>query len=115
MKQPTKVLTCQTDRCFLNPGEYLAVYCGVCGQCMTVERNVMGPTGFAEAMSVHIGRSQGHLHDRFRCPDSQTAWHQQAQAIRENAHHSPSKRLTDFLTEEADEIVRTRKNTKHVC
>ncbi len=107
-----KTLQCHSDRSFPHPGEYLAVYCGVCGKNMTARRNVLGPTGFAEAMLVQSGQSQGHLHDEFLCEDREEPWHQQAKAIRDQARESPSQRLADLLTEEADEIVRTRKSTR---
>jgi len=111
-QRPTKTLRCHSDHSFPEPGEYLAVYCGVCGKSMTVRRNVLGPTGFIEAMAVQNGQSSGHLHDNFWCEDREEPWHRQARAIRDQAHHSPSKRLADLLTEEANEIVRTRKSTR---
>lgn len=111
-KRAAKTLRCDSDCSFPNPGEYLAVYCGVCGRSMSVKRNVLGPIGFAEAMLVRNGQSKGHLHDEFWCEDREESWHRQAKAIRDNALETPSKRLTDLLNEEADEIVRTRKITK---
>jgi hypothetical protein len=110
--RPTKTLRCDSDCSFPNPGQYLVVYCGVCGKSMIVRRNVLGPTGFAEAMLVQSGQSPGHLHDAFRCEDREEHWHRQAKAIRDQARESPSKRLADLLIEEANEIVRTRKITR---
>jgi hypothetical protein len=111
-KRPTKTLHCDSDRSFPAPGEYLAVSCGVCGKSMTVRRSVLGPTGFAEAVLVRSGRSEGHLHDEFQCEDREEGWHRQAKAIRDSARETPSKRLANLLNEEADEIVRTRTVTK---
>lgn len=111
-KRPAKTLRCDSDCSFPNPGEYLAVTCGVCGRSMTVKRNVLGPTGFAEAMLVRNDQSKGHLHDKFWCEDREESWHRQAKVVRDEARETPSKRLADLLNEEADEIVRTRKNTK---
>ncbi len=111
-KQCTKTLRSPSDHCFPSPGEYLTVNCGVCGMGMTVKRNVLGATGFVEAMAIQAGQTKGHLHDKFVCKDREKSWHQQARAIRKMASESPSKRLADLLTEEADEIVRTRKATK---
>ena len=111
--RPTKILRCNSDHSFPEPGKYLAAHCGVCGKSMAVERNVLGPTGFAEAMLVRNGQSEGHLHDTFWCEDREKDWHQQAKAIRKQADETPSKRLADLLYEEADEIVRTQKTTKN--
>ena len=57
-------------RCYPNPGEVEQVECGICGTQMNVERNINGPTCFAEA----IGR-MGHLHDCFTCPRLAEKWH----------------------------------------
>ena len=52
------------------PGTMATATCGVCGSPMNVTRNVLGPTGFAEAMS-----GNKHLHDRFTCPNKSKDWH----------------------------------------
>lgn len=106
---PTKTLRCHSDHSFPDPGKYLAIYCGVCGKSMTARRNVLGPTGFVEAMAVRSGQGSGHLHDKFWCEDREKPWHRQAKAIRDQARESPGQNLADLLTEEANEIVRTRK------
>jgi hypothetical protein len=98
--------------CFPKPGQFETMSCWMCGSTMEVTRDVMGPTCFAEAMLVRDGRSQGRLHDEYWCPLDNEPWHRQAQAIRENAEETPSQRLADLLTDEADEIVRTRQATK---
>jgi len=57
-------------RCFPAPGTVQTAECGVCGAKMNVSRNVLGPTGFAEAMA---GRK--HRHDSFVCPHIAEDWH----------------------------------------
>lgn len=109
----SKIFHCSSDHCFTDPDKYLTVYCGVCGKSMTANRHVVGPTGFAEAMAVQIGQTKGHLHDTFHCVDRDEAWHEQAKAIRDEASETNSQRLTQLLTEEADEIVRSQKTTKN--
>lgn len=52
------------------PGTLATANCGVCGSPMNVRRNVLGPTGLAEAMS-----GNKHLHDKFTCPKKTESWH----------------------------------------
>ncbi|MDO8466895.1 MAG: hypothetical protein Q7S83_02015 [bacterium] len=52
------------------PGTMATATCGVCGSPMNVERNVLAPTGLAEAMS-----GNKHLHDRFTRPNKTRDWH----------------------------------------
>lgn len=111
-EQSRKTLRCQSDFAFCHPAAYLTACCDVCGQSMSATRNVLGPTSFAEAMAVRFGPSDGHLHDEFGCNDRDETWHRQAKAIQIQARESASQRLSDLLTEEADELVRTRKHTK---
>jgi|SRR3990167_3199607 len=67
-------------RCYPKPGEYTRVECGICGTQMDVERNVNGPTGFAEVM--YGGK---HLHDRFFCPFYSESWHKEIEALKYKA------------------------------
>lgn len=57
-------------RCNPTPGTIENAECGVCGARMNVERNVLGTTGFAEAV---FGRK--HRYDRFTCPRREENWH----------------------------------------
>lgn len=109
----SKIFHCSSDHCFTDPDEYLTVYCGVCGKIMTANRHVLGPTGFAEAMALQIGQTKGHLLDNFHCEARDEEWHKQAKAIRDEASDTHSQRLTQLLTEEADEIVRSQRTTKN--
>lgn len=55
-----------------NPGTIETAECGVCGAQMNVKRDVLGPTGLAEAM-----RGEKHKHDSFVCPRIEEDWHKQ--------------------------------------
>jgi len=68
-------------RCYPKPGEVAQAECGICGTQMNVERNVNGPTGFAEAMA-----SRGHLHDSFTCPHLQESWHKRIAGLKMKAY-----------------------------
>ena len=57
-------------RCSPSPGTVETAECGVCGMQMNVERNVLGATGFAEAMG-----GEKHRYDRFICPRITEDWH----------------------------------------
>ena len=52
------------------PGIVKTVDCGVCNIQINVERNILGPTSFAEAMA---GRSRRY--DRFTCIHVKENWH----------------------------------------
>ncbi|MEK7637836.1 MAG: hypothetical protein AAB375_00180 [Patescibacteria group bacterium] len=70
---------------------------------MSVERNVLGPTSWAEAM----GRKK-HLHDEFRCPHLQSRWHQQAVTLLREARNTASERIRAIIISEAEEIVASK-------
>lgn len=95
-----------------DPGEHEKMFCRVCNSEMDVERAVMGPTGFAEAMSVHYGKSKGHLHDTFKCPYAHETWHCQARILKQKILDEPSRVITTMLQAEVDEILARRKVTK---
>jgi hypothetical protein len=85
------------------------VFCGLCGDKMMVERDVMGATSLAEAWS-----KKKHMHDFFECPNMAEMWHLQAKAIRHQIRETPSAKLAAMLQEELNEILKTRKATKEV-
>lgn len=89
------------------PGEEDKMYCGVCNSEMDVKRNVKGATGFAEAMS-----GKGHLHDAFSCPHAQKDWHNQARILKERINGESSDIIAKLLTEELDEVLKTKKPTR---
>lgn len=89
------------------PGKYEQINCGICGTQMDVQRNVFGPTGFAEAMA-----KRGHQHDSFSCPHIDEDWHKQAKLLKKEAQESSSKAIEQMLLDEAQEILINRTTTK---
>jgi len=85
------------------------VYCGVCGDEMKEERNVLGPRGWAAAISRHYT-----LHDVFTCTQASTDWHRQVVALRAEAKKTSSRKLTLLLLEEAEQVLKDRLATKKV-
>lgn len=81
------------------PGEVNVMWCQACGAVCEVDRNVMGPTGYAEAM----GR-RGHLHDYFYCPNSGRPWHDQAVELLEALEETPSNSLKQLIRKDLEEI-----------
>jgi len=108
----TGTLTAGWDFFTGEPGGHVVLHCRICGEPMTVARDVVGPTGWAHAMTIRAGQAKGRLHDEFHCERAEAAWHRQALALRQQAEQTPSKRLADLLTEEADEVVRTKAATR---
>ena len=74
---------------------------------MDVKRGVLGPRGFAQAMS-----GGGSRHDVYTCPHLEEDWHNQVLNLNQEARDTASARLTDILLQEAEEILQTRKATK---
>ena len=87
-----------------DPDVHLLVNCDVCGTRMTVRRNVLGATGFDEAMSGHK-----HRHDVFTCPHLKTAWHEHVVAVIEEGRQFKSLRLRAILQKEIETVLRTRR------
>jgi len=92
-----------------DPGKEESMNCDVCGDNMEVQRNVMGPRGFASAMAGHKV-----LHDIFACPHREEGWHLQAYKVMEEAKETASTELEKMLRKEAMELVKTRVATKKV-
>ena len=82
-------------------------FCGICGDKMNVQRNILGATSVTEGRS---GRK--HLHDRFECFNIKEKWHLQVKAIREKMRYTPSKAIENLMAEEVEVILKTRKPTK---
>ena len=89
------------------PGTVEKMQCPTCGDEMDVTRNVMGPTGFAEA----VGRG-GHLHDRFVCSHAGEVWHTQVIKLKELVRNTPSAIVAQLIGDEVVGILKTRKPTK---
>lgn len=83
------------------------VYCGVCGDKMNESRNVLGPRGFAMAMT-----GSKELHDTFCCPSRSEIWHIQVVKLRKMARDTPSAKLAKMLLDEANDVAISRAATK---
>lgn len=80
------------------------VYCEVCGSLCDVERNVLGATGWAEAMGKHK-----HFHDRFICPVNETETdsgpHGQIYRLREEIKKCPSPSVRKLMENDLQEML----------
>ncbi len=83
--------------CYPLPGTVATVNCGVCGSPMNAERNVLGPTGLAEAMS-----GNKHLHDQFTCPNKTKNWHEKICHLKTEVYLAEINYATNFETLKAD-------------
>ena len=81
--------------------ENRCLYCRVCGAECEVERNVLGPTGFASAMG-----GTKTLHDRFHCPNIDIEWHETALRLVVAIEESPSKRVRELMQLDLEDILR---------
>ena len=90
-----------------DPGIYESMKCDICSAEMSTTRNCVGARSFAESMAKIKS-----AYDRFECLCREEEWHKQAAALFEKAKDTPSKRLADLLTEEANEILKNKIATK---
>lgn len=89
-----------------DPDTKTEMHCRVCNAKMDVQRGVNGPTSSIGAMAGFK-----HLHDSFFCPFSKENWHQQVLALKSRIGKEISKKLIDILTEEMEEILKTKTPT----
>ena len=89
---------------FLNPGFQKTAKCGVCKKQMKVKRNMLGPTGYQQAVAGHK-----HLHDRFECPDYDKKWHEKLGDLIQEMEGTESKRIKQMIKEEISEILQRRR------
>lgn len=81
------------------------VFCGVCGEEMTVSRQ-QGPRSWHEAIS---GIETDF--DLFECPRLNEDWHVQVVALRQEKRQTQSNSLRELLESEIGIILQTRKST----
>jgi hypothetical protein len=112
MSEKTKRFHSGWDHFTPEPGKKKKMFCRVCKEKMDVKRNVKGATGWAEAMSVAHGKSEGHLHDTFSCPLAQEDWHNQARILKERIEKETSRLVAKLLKKELKQVLKTRKPTK---
>ena len=88
------------DVFFFDPGVKKEIKCLVCHTKCDVKRNILGATGFGEAMANHQ-----HRHDRFDCPHSNKKWHQQAIALFEEIRDTSSQSLASIMKKDLENIL----------
>ena len=81
--------------------------CITCGEPMLEEPNVIGATGFAEAMA-----GGSHKHHRYICNNAGTEWHDQVIALLKAISKSPSSLLDEIFQKEIALILKSRQVTK---
>lgn len=97
------------DIVYTEPGQCEQVICRVCGETMKAERDVTGPTGWAEAMA-----KKGHPHDTFYCTKAKEKWHVQVRKLKQLALQTPSAKVTALYEQEIAEILAAKTPTKEV-
>lgn len=105
-KEPTKHFHSGWDHFTPEPGKQKEMFCRVCKEKMDVQRNCMGPTGWAEA----IGKGK-HAHDSFSCRFAQEDWHNQARCLVERIQKETSRAIAKLLKKEVKHVLKTRKTT----
>jgi hypothetical protein len=85
------------------------VYCGTCGDQMGFEPEVEGYRGMASAMAGKKSKF-----NRYSCPNIKENWHIQAIRLRRAIDDSVSATLSKIMTEEREQILKTRRATKVV-
>lgn len=90
----------------VDPGKLESFVCRVCGVECEVQRNIDGPTSWAESIA-----KMKHMHDSFKCKQAMDPWHLQARALLQEKRKTNSTRLKQILQEEIDEILRTKQTT----
>ena len=83
------------------PGEISEMKCKVCGTVCDVERNCKG------IKSVFAGMAgMFEDHDRYTCPRSDDEWHVRARELMEEIARTPSKRLSQIMQDELEELLK---------
>jgi hypothetical protein len=109
-EEKTKHFHAGWDHFTPEPGKQKEMFCRVCKEKMDVQRNVNGPTGWAEAM----GKGK-HAHDTFSCPFAQEDWHNQVRVLLERIQKETSRTIAKMLKKEAKQVLETRKTTLKRC
>lgn len=105
----TEVYQAGTDYFTPPPDLVKVAFCGICNEEMEVKRNVNGPTGWAESVG-----GMKHLHDTFSCKHRTEDWHCQVRNLKSRITKETSKKITDMLTEEMNEVLKSKKPTKDI-
>lgn len=93
------------DSFFETPGTVTERFCQVCGTECLVERNKVGPTGWAAAMA-----KAETVHDFFYCPHKNQPWHDQAVALVQAIENTPSRRIASIIQLDLIDLL-----TEHGC
>jgi hypothetical protein len=89
------------DVFFSEPERLDEINCKVCGSLCRVERDVLSPTGWAEAMT-----ERGHWHDYFYCPHRDQPWHEQALELVLAIENTPSKRIAELMRLDLEDLLK---------
>ena len=87
------------------------IYCGVCGDKMQEERNVLGVRSWAESMARHLGTFGSYRFDKWTCVHSTESWHKQVVSLRNEKHQTQSASIRKMLEEEIKLVLRDRIST----
>lgn len=88
------------DVFFVEPGSVTSMRCAVCGRALMAERDHVGPTSTAEAMSGHKRQ-----HDLFLCPHTEEPWHREALALVQAIKQTPSQRVAGLIKQDLTELL----------
>lgn len=96
------------------------VFCGVCGDEMTLTAktsgNLPGPRSWAHAMAMEARGEDAEFraspHEVYDCPNVEEYWHRQVKALRYEARKTVSGRQEKEFLDEANTILKERIHTK---
>lgn len=88
------------DTFFGDVGKYDKIWCRVCLTECDIQRDVVGATGFVEAMARHK-----HAHDRFICPHAEEDWHKETLKLVQEYENTRSKRLRNLIAQDINDML----------
>ena len=89
------------DCFFTMPGSVDTRICKVCESVCDIQREVLGYTGYAAAMS-----KKKTLHDQFVCPYEKEKWHKQALELVKEIEKCPSPSLVKIMKKDLKDMIK---------
>jgi hypothetical protein len=86
---------------YTTPGKVSEMRCRVCGSICDVERDVYGPSNFAQAVN-----KINDLYDVFTCPIANRDWHAKALNLVIAIEEMPSKRVADLMKQDLEDLLK---------